>query len=73
MKTLTPDQKIEALQNAMTSYKFPVKYFVHHTAPLFCIASKSELGGINTHTRFMTYEEFNAYLQGYNAAKTLKF
>lgn len=35
----------------------------------FCIATKTEIGGINNKTSFMTYEEMNAYFFGVLAVK----
>ena len=77
MKRLTIDQKIEALQNGMAFYKFPKKYFVQvadkRIGQKFSIASKTDNGGLNIHSNYMTYEEFNTYLLGYCDAKMKKF
>jgi len=76
MKRLSINQKIEALQNGLITYKFPKKYFVStadkRCGERFAIASKSESGGINIHSNFMSYEGFNAYLLGYYDAKMKK-
>lgn len=73
---MTAIQKQDALQNAMASFEFPKKYFVHPAnkgrAIIFTIASKNDHDGINTHSRFMTYDEFNAYLRGWYDAKMKK-
>lgn len=69
---MTATQKTEALQNGLKYFNLDEKYFVHYTAPKFVIASKNEHGGINTHSSFMTYEEFNGFLKGYDAAKNNK-
>lgn len=65
---MTIDEKTEALQNALVSFEFPEKYFIYHVNKganvKFAIASRSDSGGLNTHSRFMTYDECNAYLKG---------
>lgn len=67
---LTTESKTAALNNALRSFDIPEKYFIHSANTgrnsKFAIASKSELGGINTHSAFMSYEELNMYLSGYN-------
>ncbi len=72
MKT---QDKIDALQNGLITYKFPKKYFVHggEGGKRFAIANKSQYGGITIHSAFMTFDEFNSYLFGYNAAKSKKY
>jgi hypothetical protein len=78
MKKLTIEQQIEALNNALRSFNFEKKYFIFQEPnkpkpSKFAIAYPSELGGVNTCTRFMTYSEMNAYLFGYkDAAQGLK-
>ena len=73
MKNLTPTQKIEALNNGLKSFKLPEQYFIHPAngggKMKFAIAQKSYLGGINCQTAFMTYEEMNCFLMGYNRAQ----
>lgn len=77
MKGLSITEKSQALNNAMVSFNFPIKYFIHTAGTggknIFALASKSEHGGINTHSAFMTYEEFNSYLRGWYDAKMNKF
>lgn len=78
MKRMTYQQKKEALQNALSFYKFPAKYFVEgadaRMGARFAIHSKCEdSSGINCHTNYMTYEEFNAWLFGYAAGRENKF
>lgn len=77
MAKLSIQEKIDDLQNQMVNYKFPKKYFIHlvdgRIGQKFAIASKTENGGINIHSNFMTYEEFNSYLIGYYDAKMKKF
>ena len=63
----TLDQQREALNNALKSFNFPEKYFIHLTAPKFVIATR-ENGGIKTHSSFMDYEQMNYFLVGYNLA-----
>jgi len=65
---LTLDQQREALNNALKSFNFPEKYFIHLTAPKFVIATSNKNGGINTHSSFMSYEQMNYFLVGYNLA-----
>jgi len=69
--------KKEALQNALSYFKFPSKYFVYEVnagnAHKFSIASKNSQGGIDTHSKFMSYDEFNSYLFGWYDAKMKKF
>lgn len=79
MKKLTIEQQIEALNNALRTFNFEEKYFVytfHKGVPMkakFTIAYKGEGGVVNPCTRFMKYEEMNAYLLGYkDAAQGLK-
>lgn len=72
MKRMTILAKLEALQNGMTSYKIDKKYFPKSDeidGKRFCIASSGANGSINTHTRYMNYDEFNAYLFGYKDAQ----
>lgn len=73
MKKLTATEKVEALTNGLRHYKISEKYFIYHVNlgrdMKFTIASKSETGGINTHTKFMDYKEFNAFLLGYSAGR----
>lgn len=73
---MTLNEKKEALQNALITYKFPKKYFVEvadkKMGQKFAIASRTETS-LNIHSNYMTYEEFNAYLFGYYDAKLKKF
>ena len=73
-KTQVLQNAAQSLQNALAFYKFPEKYFIYPTADgrtkqMFGIASNSENGGIVAHSRFMTYEECNAYIVGVGHAK----
>lgn len=69
---MTTEAKKEALNNALKHYNFDEKYFIYSVNKganiRFSIASNNEIGGIHSHTRFMTYDEVNAYLRGYNDA-----
>lgn len=66
---MNTEEKTKALNNALKSYGFNEKYFTQSANKgrnvKFAIASKNELGGINTYTIFFTYEEFNSFLKGY--------
>lgn len=77
MKRMTFQQKKEALQNALYHYNFPAKYFVEgadaRMGARFAIHSKLESGGMQCHTNFMTYEEFNAWLFGHAAGRINQF
>ena len=70
---MTVTQKKEALQNALTSFGFDKDYFVEiadkRMGHKFAIATLNSHSGSNIHSNFMTYDEFNAYLLGYSAAK----
>ena len=70
---MTGAAKKEALNNALKHYGFDDIYFIYPVNKganiKFSIASNNETGGLKTHTRFMTYDEVNAYLQGYNDAR----
>lgn len=74
MSTLSFTQKKEALNNALVHYSIPSKYFVHMVTGgsnvKFALATSTELGGIFCHSSFMTYDEMNCYLMGYNRAFT---
>lgn len=67
-------QKMQELVNALSYFGFDAKYSIYAVNggrnSKFAIASESSTGGINTHTSFMTYEEMNAFLRGYNTALT---
>ncbi len=72
---LTKSEKIESLGNALKNYKFDPKYFIKADqikGERFAIASESKYGGLDIHTNFMGYDEFNAYMFGYHAAKSGK-
>ena len=70
-------QQKEALQNSLKHYKFDPKYIVFPSdgrlGKKWAIAEEIEHGGISTLTRFMTYDEFNSYMKGYNDATFKKF
>lgn len=70
-------EKLQALENAMHTFKFPKKYFFH---PMnkgrnirFGLASKSLSGGLENHSMFMSYDEANCYLKGWYDCKMKKF
>lgn len=76
MARLTLEKQMESLKNGMEYYNIPKKYFLHNDgskAGRFAIATEEEHGAIHTHSRFMSYDEFNAYLMGYYDAKMNKF
>ena len=72
MKKISLNRKKEFLSNALISYKFPEKYFIINAdgrlGERFAIATKTDNGGINVHTNYMTYDEMNCYFIGYHAA-----
>ncbi len=73
MQKLTYTQQKEALTNALKSFNIPEKYFIQKSdarlGKKFAIATDDH----NTHTNFMTYEEMNCFLMGYNKATTKPF
>jgi hypothetical protein len=76
MKKLTFKREKEGLENALKHYGFDDNYFIlpidGRLGLKYAIASKTEFGGLQTHTNYMTYDAFNAYLFGYdNALKNL--
>lgn len=74
---MTTQNKIEALNNAMKYYKFPKKFFVvisdGRIGNKFAIGSNTDNGGLDVHSNYMSYDEFNAYLFGYYDAISKKF
>jgi len=66
-KKLTREQKTQALNNALRSFNFDKKYFIHadNRKHIFCIVSTNRLGGRDIHSNLFTYEEMNGYLMGY--------
>lgn len=67
---MTTEQKKEALENLLkNSGNFPDKYSIHAMNKgrnaKFIIVSKNHLGGIDTHTKAMNYDEMNGYLFGH--------
>lgn len=79
MNKLTYQQQKKALTNSIRHFKFDPKYFIQETldgriGKKFAIASNSETGGVNVHTRFMTYYEFNTiWFAGYLQATQKPF
>lgn len=77
MKRLTDSQKKESLQKILISLKFPKQYFIfsvnNGTNMLFSIASNTDLGGINIHSDFMSYDKIDCYLMGYYHGTINKF
>lgn len=69
---MTFNQKKEALQNSLISFRFPDKYFIQNAdgrlGHKFAIASNTENGGVMVHTNYMNYDEMNCFFMGYNAA-----
>lgn len=70
---LTDEQKVEALNNALKSFSFNEKYYIHKmnkgANSIFLIVGKNNFGGLDTYTSGMTYEEMNAWLKGYYTCK----
>ena len=77
MKKLSLSQQKEALTNSLKSYKFDDNYFVQvadkRIGKKFAIATNTEFGGLQIHSNYMSYDEFNAYLFGIYHAKTNKY
>ncbi len=77
MVRLSVTQKKQALENALRSFKFPKKYFMQQSdarlGQKFAVASNGSSGSLNVHTNFMTYDEMNCFLMGYNMALTKPF
>lgn len=69
MKKLNNEQQREALENALKYYSFPEKYFIHYMMMggkiKHAIVSKNDIGGYENKTKYMPYEEMNAFLDGY--------
>lgn len=74
--------KIQSLNNALRYYNFHEKYVIvtsndndRRKAEKFAIGEKLEgltdEGWTQTKTQYMNYEEMNAFLRGYDLAKTL--
>ena len=74
--------KIQSLNNALRHYNFHEKYVIvtsndndRRKAEKFAIGEKLEgltdKGWTRTKTQYMNYEEMNAFLLGYDLAKTL--
>lgn len=68
-------QKIDALDNALRSFNFNEQYFIvaDGYGKVFAIASNREIGGLNTHVGYMSYDNLNSYLRGYNDSQKGKF
>lgn len=69
---MTRTQKKEALKNTLTHYNLSDKYFIESAdsrlGSRFAIAENfKDSTGINVKTNYMTYEEFNAFMFGFNA------
>lgn len=74
---MTISAKQETLQNSLRTFNFPAKYFIQiadrRIGHKFALASNTDNGGLNVHSSFMTYDEFNCYLRGYYDAKMKKY
>lgn len=74
---MTISEKKEALDNSLSHFGFPKKYFIvtadKRIGHKFSLGSNSDHGGVNIHSNYMTYDEFNAYLKGWYDAKMNKF
>lgn len=77
MKKLSISQKTEALNNSLASFKFPQKYFISladaRLGQRFAISEKTENGGLSIHSNYMTYDEMNCYLMGYEAGRNNRY
>ena len=73
MKRLSQEEKVNALTNFLRNVSTNEELFIFTMNKgrnaKFCIATKTEIGGINNKTSFMTYEEMNAYFSGVLAVK----
>lgn len=73
MKRLSQTEKINALTNFLRNVSTNEKLFIFtmnkDKNAIFCIATKTEIGGIDIKTKFMTYEEMNCYFFGVLAVK----
>ena len=71
-KTMNTEKKKQALENHLKYCDFPAKYFIHAINKgrnsKFIISSKNEIGGLETHSKAMNYDEMNGYIFGYVAA-----
>lgn len=71
---MTIAEKRDALNNSLRTFNFPDKFFIvqsdRRTGLRFAIASNTEIGGIQLHSGYYTYEEMNSFLMGYNTALT---
>lgn len=64
---MTTEDKINALNNALKGYGYRSDLFIHSVGKnLFMIASKNNIGGINTHTLAYNYNEMNLFIKVYN-------
>lgn len=73
--TMLLEKQVEALNNALRYYEFPEKFFIHpmdeRKNAVFGICTRNEIGGIQeVNHRFMPYMEMNAFISGYNLART---
>lgn len=70
MVRLSVKEKKQALENALKSFKFPKKYFIQQAdarlGQKFAVFSNGNSGSM--HTNYMTYEELNNFLRGYDRA-----
>ena len=77
MALLDFGKKKEFISNALVDFNFPAGYFVKSAdgrmGQKFAIASNLENGGIEVHTNYMGYEEFNCYLFGLRDGLNNKF
>ena len=73
MKRLSQGEKVNALTNFLRNVSTNEELFIFtmnkDRNAIFCIATKTDIGGIDTKTKFMAYEEMNAYFFGVLAVK----
>lgn len=71
MKRLTFKEKKEALENSLVSLGLDKKYSIEPSdarlGQRFAIAVKTE-NSVNIKTEFMTYDEMNCFINGYQRA-----
>jgi hypothetical protein len=64
---MTTEEKNQALNNALRSFGYRQDLFIHTVGKdLFIIASKNEVGGLNTFGLAYNYKEMNLFLKAYN-------
>ena len=64
---MTTEEKNQALNNSLKTFGYREDLFIHTVGKdLFIIASKNEIGGLNTFGLPYSYKEMNLFLRAYN-------